>query len=52
VLHLVLDGIAHHFVSEDPDALACLQFLFQIEDFLTQTGQVQDDFAVGIYRKQ
>lgn len=52
LLHLVLEGIAHHFVSEDPDALSCLHLLFQIEDFLTQTGQIQDDFAVGIYRKK
>ncbi len=52
VLHLVLEGIAHNFVTEAPDALSCLHFLFQIEDFLTQTGQVQNDFAVGIYRKK
>ncbi len=52
LLHLVLEGISHHFVSEDPDVLSRLHFLFHIEDFLTQTGQIQDDFAACIYQKR
>lgn len=52
ILHPLLEGIAQNFLSEEPEAADCLRFLFQIEDFLTETGRVKDDFAFGIFRKK
>lgn len=52
VLHLLLDGISQHFITDDPEASDCLRLLFQIEDYLTQAKEVDDDFAVAICRKK
>ena len=52
ILHLLLEGIAQNFMSEEKAVSDCLHLLFEIEDYLTRTREVGDDFAVVIARKK
>jgi len=46
LLQFLLAGIAGNFASDDPVSRSLLQMLFQIEDSLIATGDLQHDFAV------
>jgi hypothetical protein len=48
LLHLLLEHIAGNFDENDPDAMAHLQSLFDLEDSLIVRGTLQHDFAVII----
>jgi O-antigen biosynthesis protein len=48
LLHLLLEHIAGNFGENDPDAMAQLQSLFNLEDELIAAGTLQQDFAVII----
>ena len=46
LLHLLLEHIAGNFDEGDPDGMAQLQSLFNLEDELMASGTLQHDFAV------
>ena len=46
LLHLLLEHIAGNFDENDPDGMAQLQSLFDLEDQLIAAGTLQHDFAV------
>jgi SAM-dependent methyltransferase len=48
LLHLLLEHIAGNFDENDPEGMAQLQFVFNMEDVLLATGTLQHDFAVII----
>ncbi len=48
VLHLLLDGIAQHFLDPDDDTLALLHLCFAVEDMLLVAGDLRSDFEVFI----
>jgi 2-polyprenyl-3-methyl-5-hydroxy-6-metoxy-1,4-benzoquinol methylase len=50
LLQFLLAGIAGNFASDDPVSKSLLQMLFQIEDSLIATGDLQHDFAVIVAR--
>ncbi len=50
LLQFLLSGIAGNFRPEVPDSMAVLELLFQVEDTLIETGDLQSDFAVVIAR--
>jgi len=48
VLHLLFDGIIHHFMSGDKEAEKYLKLCFAVEDLLTETGEINDDFVIVV----
>lgn len=52
ILHPLLSGIAHHFVSPDAEGRRFLDALFELEDLLTAAGDIQDDYIVAICKKR
>lgn len=48
ILHLLLAGIAHHFVTPDGEARRMLELCFSVEDLLTERGDVGHDFVVVV----
>ena len=52
ILHLLFDGIAHHFASPDADAQDWLSLCFQIEDQFLAGEKLQNDFVLAICRKR
>lgn len=51
ILHPLLHGIAHNFLSNDSLTQKFLYLLFDLEDLLLKSGDVNNDFAVVICRK-
>lgn len=52
ILHLLFDGIAHHFASPDAEAQQWLELCFKVEDALLIEEKLQSDFIVAICRKR
>ncbi len=52
ILHLLLDGIAPAFSSDEKNSERYLRLLFEIEDLLTEEKQVQSDFALAVCQKK
>ena len=52
ILHPLLHGIAHHFATDNPAANSILDVLIGAEDALLASGDLQSDFAVGVYGKR
>ncbi|MFC1675669.1 class I SAM-dependent methyltransferase [Planctomycetota bacterium] len=52
ILNLVLGGIAHNFVCDDAEAKKYLRLCQDIDDLLTETGQVESDFVVAVCKKK
>lgn len=52
LLHLLLEGIAGNFDTDDPEATACLNSLFRLEDELIAAGKLRHDFAVIVARRK
>jgi 2-polyprenyl-3-methyl-5-hydroxy-6-metoxy-1,4-benzoquinol methylase len=52
LLHLLLEHIAGNFREDDPEAMAYLQSLFDLEDRLIAEGKLQNDFVVVIAQKK
>lgn len=50
VLHLLFEGIAHHFVQPDATAQAFLEYACSEEDRLLASGALTSDFVVAIWR--
>jgi SAM-dependent methyltransferase len=52
LLHMLLQGIAHNFRSDDAEAQRYLRLFFEAEDLMMQSGEIQSDFAVVVCRKR
>jgi ubiquinone/menaquinone biosynthesis C-methylase UbiE len=52
ILNLLLDGIAHHFLTLDDEKQRLLDICFEIEDLLMASGDIQNDFVVAVCRKR
>jgi ubiquinone/menaquinone biosynthesis C-methylase UbiE len=52
ILHLLLGGIAHHFLDPDDLGQRLLNICFKMEDLLTDSGEIKNDFMVAICRKK
>ncbi|KAI9132389.1 class I SAM-dependent methyltransferase [Acaryochloris sp. CCMEE 5410] len=52
ILHLLLGGIAHHFLNPDDEAKELLRLCFELEDFLIRTGEIDHDFMVAVCYKR
>jgi len=52
VLHLLFNGIAHNFLSDDKNNLHILRCLFEIEDLFLSGEDVQSDFILSVCRKK
>lgn len=48
ILHLLFNGIAHNFRSDDAETKHYLDLIFKIEDMLLASGEVQSDFVVAV----
>jgi len=48
ILHFLLSGIAGNFRSDNPESIAVLNMLFNIEDTLLELGDINSDFAVVV----
>jgi ubiquinone/menaquinone biosynthesis C-methylase UbiE len=52
ILHLLFSGIAHHFLNPDDLGKCLLNQSFEIEDFLTKAGDINNDFVVAICKRK
>jgi SAM-dependent methyltransferase len=52
ILHLLLDGIAHHFITPDAEAERLLQMSFAIEDLMLESGEIHHDFIFAVCGKK
>ncbi|GAG30272.1 unnamed protein product, partial [marine sediment metagenome] len=52
ILHLLFEGIAPNFLSQDEEGQKYLWLCFEIEDIVTEMGQVQSDFALIVCKKK
>ena len=52
ILHLVLDGIAHHFLGDDEETKSILNKCFAFEDDLIASGKIKNDFAFAVYKNK
>jgi ubiquinone/menaquinone biosynthesis C-methylase UbiE len=52
LLHMLFNGIAHHFCSQDAEAKRWLDILFAVEDALLEKGELSSDFLVAVCRKR
>lgn len=52
ILHLLFNGIAHNFLSDDTETQNYLDVIFKVEDLLLNSGDVQSDFIVAVCRKR
>lgn len=50
LLHPLLANIAQHFIDDDPPTLRLLGVLFDAEDALLASGEIEHDFVAGVYR--
>ncbi len=50
VLHLLFSGIAQNFRADDPVARRWVQVCMEVEDLLTASGDVANDFAIIVCR--
>ncbi len=51
LLAIVLNGIAHHFVHDDPETRRWLALLFGIEDYFLNRGVLSHDYVFLVARK-
>lgn len=52
ILHLLFNGIAHNFLSDDNETLSYLDIIFRAEDLLMASQDIQSDFIVAICKKK
>jgi ubiquinone/menaquinone biosynthesis C-methylase UbiE len=52
ILHLLFNGIAHNFLKNDAETNNYLKMIFQAEDLLLQSQDIQHDFVVAVCRKR
>ncbi len=44
ILHLLFQGIAHHFLGQNPSVQKWLRLCFEVEDLLLESGELKSDF--------
>jgi ubiquinone/menaquinone biosynthesis C-methylase UbiE len=52
ILHLLFNGIAHHFLQNDAETHLYLDIIFQVEDMLLQSHDIQHDFIIAVCKKR
>ncbi len=52
ILHLLFNGIAHNFLSNDEETNKYLRLIFEVEDFLINNQDIKNDFIVAVCRKR
>jgi hypothetical protein len=52
LLHLLFNGIAHHFLDDDAATRRWLQLCFETEDMLMESGELPSDFALAVCRRR
>ena len=52
ITHVLFDGIAHNFLSDDPDVKRYLRMCFDIEDVLMQTKGLPENFVLMVCKKK
>jgi ubiquinone/menaquinone biosynthesis C-methylase UbiE len=52
ILHLLFNGIAHNFLNDDPETKHYLKMIFDVEDLLLQSQDIQHDFVVAVCCKR
>lgn len=52
LLQMLLADISHHFLADDPEAQCFLALLFEWEDQLLASGEIQSDFVLAVCRKR
>ncbi len=52
ILHMLFNGIAHHFLSDDAETQRWLNVCFEIEDVLLASGELQSDYIVAVCKKR
>lgn len=52
ILHLLFDGIAGNFVEDDEETKRIFHLCLEIEDLMTETGEVDSDYVLAICRKR
>lgn len=52
ILHMLLNGIAHHFIENNFEAQQWLQICFEIEDLLMKEGEIESDYAIFICKNK
>ena len=43
-LHLLFQGISHHFLGQNPLVQKWLRLCFEVEDLLLESGELKSDF--------
>jgi ubiquinone/menaquinone biosynthesis C-methylase UbiE len=52
LLHLLFNGIAHHFLNDDKEITQWLKLCFDIEDYLMAMENIKSDYAIFICKKK
>ncbi|MCK5056148.1 MAG: class I SAM-dependent methyltransferase [Candidatus Aminicenantes bacterium] len=52
ILHLLFNGIAHHFRQDDPETRDWLNLCFTVEDLLIKTKEITSDFVLAVCGKK
>ncbi len=52
ILHMLLSGIGHNFLSSEKEAQRWLSMLFEVEDLLMLEKELSSDFVVAVCRKR
>lgn len=52
LLHLVFDGIAHHFLNDESETKKLLKMCFDFEDNLLSQKKIESDFIFAMYRNR
>ena len=52
ILHMLFNGIAHNFLSQDIETRSLLDACFQVEDSLLASGDIKSDFIVAVCTKR
>ncbi len=51
ILHMLFNGIAHNFLSQNLETKLLLKICFEVEDILLNNNEIQSDFIVAICEK-
>jgi hypothetical protein len=51
ILHMLFNGIAHNFLSEERETQHWIDICFEVEDLLLSSGEIRSDFMVAVCKK-
>jgi len=52
ITHLLFDGIAHNFLNDDPVTKQWITFCLDLEEQLSEQGEIDSDFIVAVCEKK